>query len=132
MEPTPVEERLIAAGAVTGGRFSPNGLRNFQLKFATPASFEEFVKWRESPVTIAYLSALRALACTPPVGYVATDSIPVQFGVQSGVTLAAQLADDPTSLFPSLFSGSTSGAGAGTAGYPQTEYSVAPDTLPEQ
>lgn len=125
MTTTPAEARLQLAGAFSGGRFSPNGLRNFQLKFASADSLDEFLKWRDNPVTLAYLGALRVLMTTPPAGYVPTDSVELQFGVQSGVALAAQLADDPTSLFPSLFL-STSGQEAGSDEM-STEYSVAPD-----
>ena len=122
---TPAEARLQLAGAFSGGRFSPNGLRNFQLKFATPESIDEFLKWRDNPVTLAYLGALRGLMATPPAGYVPADSVELQFGVQSGLALAAQLVDDPTSLYPSLFS-STSGR-AVESDEMLTEYSVAPD-----
>lgn len=89
----------------------------------------EFIKWRENPVTIAYLSALRALAVTPPAGYVQTDSVSVQFGVQSGVVLALSLAEDPTTLYPSLFTGATSGAAMDASESLQTEYTAAPDDI---
>lgn len=129
MEQTPVNERLTVSAAVPEGRFVPNGLRCFLNRFSAQASMNEFIKWRENPVTIAYLSALRTLSVTPPAGYVNAESIEIQFGMQSGVMLALSLAEDPTALYPSLFTGATSGADTIPSGSLQTDYSAAPDEL---
>lgn len=128
MNQSPVNERLTVSAAVPGGRFVPNGLRCFVDRFSTSASMNEFIKWRENPVTIAYLSALRTLSVTPPAGYVQSENVKIQFGVQSGVMLALSLAEDPTALYPSLFTGTTSDA-ATTQGSLQTEYTAAPDVV---
>ena len=129
MTQSPVNERLTVSAAIPDGRFVPNGLRCFLSKFSEQSSMKDFVKWRENPVTIAYLSALRTLSVTPPAGYVNADSIEVQYGVQSGVTLALSLAEDPTALYPALFTGTSSGAPLGSTGSLQTDYSAAPDEI---
>lgn len=127
MARTPINERLHASTSVPGGHFVPNGLRCFIDRFSTRESVREFVKWRENPVTIAYLAALRTLSVTPPAAYVQPESVEVQFGVQSGVSLALSLAEDPTALYPGLFTGSTSGTDVALDASGVTEYTTAPD-----
>lgn len=126
---TPTEERMALAPSVSGGRFTPNGLASFISRFSTQESLNEFLRWREHPVTMAYLAALRALSATIPAGYLNRDSVELQYGVQCGLTLASALMDDPTSMYPQLFMTSpTSGAG-GPAETLDTDYSTAPDSL---
>ena len=128
MVSTPIEERLAVAPAVPGGRFTPNGLNSFISRFSTRESLNEFLRWRENPVTMAYLAALRALSATIPAGYLNRDSVELQYGVQCGLTLASALMDDPTSMYPQLFLTDPTSGGGGTADPLDTEYTAAPDS----
>lgn len=118
--------RVTLARSVSRGTFAFNGAEAFASRFGSEKSLNDFVAWRDHPVTRLYLGALRALAFTVPPMYVSKDSVEMQYGVQSGVELAAMLADDPTSVFPDMFTGATSGAGSETHDDP--DYAVSPDS----
>lgn len=124
---SPVTTRVALSGTRTPGRFSVGGVTAFCNMMIPAESFSAFMRWREDPITSAFLSALRDLAITPPAGYVSPSDVRIQFGVQSGLTLAATLADDPTALYPFLFTGSATSGGAARDESDATSYSVAPD-----
>ena len=128
MRPTPIEERLAIAPAVSGGRFTPNGVASFVSRFSTQESLNEFLRWRENPVTMAYLSALRGLSANVPAAYLNRDNVELQYGLQCGLSLAVSLMDDPTSVYPQLFMASPT-SGDPKAEETSTEYSTAPDSL---
>lgn len=125
LQETPIEARLSYATSPSGGRFSRNGFTALTSRFATQESLNEFLRWRENPVTLAYLAAFRALAASMPPAYLNRDSVELQYGVQSGVQMAASLMDDPTILCPSLFSVPTSGPDPDDQD--ATDYRIAPD-----
>lgn len=87
-----------------------SALAEIQERFQSPESRDAFGNWRRDPVTLMMLDALREIARTPPVGYIDTDEIGVQFGVSSGVDLAAAFLDDPSVLYPHLFTGAAPGS----------------------
>jgi len=118
--------RVTLARSVSRGTFAFNGAEAFASRFSSEKSLNDFVAWRDHPVTRLYLGALRALAFTPPPMYISKDSVEVQYGMQSGVELAAMLADDPTSIYPDMFTGATSGAGGEMQADP--DYAVPPDS----
>ena len=129
MVSTPIEERLAYAPGSSGGRFTPNGVASFVSRFSSQESLNEFLRWRESPVTMAYLAALRGLMVNLPPSHMNRENVELQYGVQCGLTLATSLMDDPTSLYPRLFTGSTSGPGTVAPDALPTEYTTAPDSL---
>lgn len=129
MRPTPIEERVSLASVTPGGTFTPNGVQAFTARFSTTESLNEFMRWRRHPVTLAYLAALRALAVSLPPGYLDRENLQVQYGVQCGVSLCATMADDPTALFPKMFTGSTSGPDSTDDGQLASDYTDAPDAL---
>lgn len=118
------QERVHLASSAPSGNFSPGGASSFREKFRDAKSLDAFLKWRENPVTVAFLAALRSFSMTPPAAFINPESVEVQYGVQSGLVLACSLADDPSSVFPELFGGPV------TVGAPeedQLEYSTPPD-----
>lgn len=89
-----------------------SALAEIQQCFAAPESRSAFNEWRSQPLTLMFVDAIRELGVNPPAAYLETDSIPVQYGVSSGLALAAGVLDDPSVLFPNLFTGATPGAQA--------------------
>ena len=95
-----------------------SALREMQMNFLSKESRDVFHEWRTHPLTVLMVDALREIALEPPAAYIDTDSIPVQFGVSSGLGLAAAVLDDPSVLYPHLFTGVAPGAVA----LPETDY----------
>jgi hypothetical protein len=62
----------------------------------------------------------------PPPGYLDTEDIGAQYGVSSGISLAASFIGDPTVLFPHLFSGAAPGD---APVIPEADYSVSPEDI---
>ena len=89
-----------------------SALAEVQQCFSSPESRGAFNEWRNQPLTLMFVDALRELGVNPPAAYLETESIPVQYGVSSGLALAAGVLDDPSVLFPSLFTGVTPGSPA--------------------
>ena len=65
---------------------------------------DAFRKWAEDPMTKLVLSAVRDLATNGPLSFDVKETA-VQYGVTSGLNLAAQLMDDPSVVYPELFTG---------------------------
>jgi len=107
-----------------------SALKEIQLNFITPEAREAFGEWRRLPITQLMIDVLREMAIDPPAAYLDTESIPVQYGVGSGIGLAAAVMDDPATLFPHLFTGVAPGAVA----LPETDYNSDPlsDTSPAE
>ena len=71
---------------------------------------DTFRKWADDPMTKLVLSAVRDLAVSGPLS-LDVKEVAVQYGVTSGLNLAAQLMDDPSVVFPELFTGIGSSSG---------------------
>ena len=65
---------------------------------------DTFRKWADDPMTKLVLSAVRDLAVNGPLS-LDVKEMAAQYGVTSGLNLAAQLMDDPSVVFPELFTG---------------------------
>ena len=65
---------------------------------------DTFRKWADDPMTKLVLSAVRDLAVNGPLSLDVKETA-VQYGEASGLNLAAQLMDDPSVVFPELFTG---------------------------
>ena len=127
---TAIQERVDLTMSAPSGRFSPGGASVFREHFLDAKSVSAYLKWRENPLTVLYLSALRSFAATPPAAYLNGESAEIQYGVQSGLTLALSLADDPTSVFPDVFGGGAT-SGSNAQGEEPTSYTTPPDILPD-
>lgn len=71
---------------------------------------DTFRKWADDPMTKLVLSAVRDLAVNGPLS-LDVQEMAAQYGVTSGLNLAAQLMDDPSVVFPELFTGIDSSPG---------------------
>lgn len=107
MSATPQEERVASAGFQRSGRLSPSGLADFLARYSSGDSVEEFVKWRSNPTTVRFLAAIRSLATNIPPAFLNRSSVELQYGVSSGLGLAASLIDDPSTVYPELFTNPT-------------------------
>ena len=116
----PARARLQIARAKRLGLGS--ALAELQSNFQSRESRDLFGEWRRNPITMMLVDVLRELALEPPAAYVDTDSIPVQYGVSSGLGLAASVLDDPSVLYPHLFTGVAPGARA----MPEADYGEDP------
>jgi hypothetical protein len=119
---TPAKKRL----AVVRNRRNALGsaLDELRLRFSTMESRGTFVEWRQNPTTVLLLDVLREMGVVPPAMYLEHDDIALQYGVSSGLALASQVLDDPTTLFPELFSAAP---GSVAPAKPDTPYPVPPD-----
>lgn len=103
----PAAERVAATRARRLGAGS--ALMQLQLDMTPQSAYSAFAEWRVNPITMLMLESLRELGVTPPAAYIDTESIPVQYGVSSGLSLAAAFVSDPRVLYPHLFSGAAPG-----------------------
>lgn len=127
MKQTPAEQRVSLSAVSPGGRFAPSGTADFVSWFSRAETVDEFLKWRGHPATVRFLGAIRALAFNIPPAYLNRDSVELQYGVSSGLGLAAALIDDPTSVYPELFTKDGTTPGPGDLPEEDRSYSEAPD-----
>lgn len=66
---------------------------------------KKYLAWRADPVTAAFIDAAGAIASAGLVVPTDPTSVSVQYGVVCGAGLIHRLMDDPTSVFPGIFSG---------------------------
>lgn len=102
MPMTPVETRVSAAGRV--GHFGVGGLEDLK-RFLTPSQMASVqYDWRTLPITVKVIRALRDLASShPAMPALSTQDVAVQYGITLGLSLAADLMDDPALVIPGLF-----------------------------
>ena len=99
---TPVETRIAAAGRA--GAFGIGGLEDFRRFFSSEPMASVHYEWRTLPVTAKVVRALRDLAMShPAMPRLATSDVAVQYGITVGLSLAADLLDDPALIVPGLF-----------------------------
>lgn len=115
---SPAKKRVEIVRAKRLGMSS--ALRELQENFLSKESRDVFHEWRTHHLTQLMVDVMRELALGPPAAYVDTDSISAQYGVSSGLGLAAAVFDDPSVLFPHLFTGVAPGAVA----LPETDYAT--------
>lgn len=104
---TPSQTRVAAVAARRLGL--GNALAQLRADFSGKSALGVFLEWRSNPVTLVMLDSLRELAMSPPVSYIDCDGVDVQYGVSSGLSLAASFMADPGSVFPDLFGGAAPG-----------------------
>ena len=121
---TPAKERAEFSAARTKGKLAGSALAEMLTRFTTLQSAGRFIEWRRNPMTIMFIDAVRELAINPPPAYVSPGDLGVEYGLTSGLSLAASLMDDPSSVYPHLFSAASPGADTEES---QTAYSVEPD-----
>jgi hypothetical protein len=119
--PSAERVRLVQARPVRLG----SALAYLRERFSSEESLEAFIRWRNLPETLLLIETLRELAENPPAAYVAAEDIGVQYGVSSGISLAAAFIGDPTMLYAELFTGSAPGNPKETS--PDTDFTVAGD-----
>jgi len=78
-------------------------------RFAAPDNIQEFLRWRDDPLTSLFIGAIRELGLTPEVASMDSTDHSVAYGLSQGCALCASLMDDPTSIYPGLFQVPTSG-----------------------
>lgn len=100
--PTPVQTRVAAAGRV--GAFGLGGLEDFKRFFSRPELGAAHYEWRTLPITVKVIRALRDLATShPAMPSLQTQDVAVQYGLTLGLSLAADLMDDPALVLPGMF-----------------------------
>ena len=115
-------ELAKARGFGTGG-----ALEYLQQKFTPRQAEAEFLEWRNNPVTLLMIDAMRELSMTPPASQIDTDDLGVQYGVSSMAAFAASFFGDPRVVYPHLFSGATPGE---PQPLPETDYGADEEPAP--
>lgn len=99
---TPIETRLASAGRV--GVFGVGGLEDFRRFFTPEPMANAHYTWRTLPITVKTIRALRDLATShPKMPALSTQDVAVQYGITLGLSMAADLMDDPALVIPGLF-----------------------------
>ena len=127
---TPAKARAEFSEARVKGKLAGSAVAEILKRFAPVRSAGDFVEWRRNPMTMLFIDALREMAVAPPPGYVSQGDLCVDYGLTSGLTLAASLMDDPSLVFPYLFSEAT--PGPGSTGSNDAGYTAEPDSAPVQ
>ena len=81
-----------------------SGVLALRRHLSRAETLDTFRKWADDPMTKLVLSAVRDLAVNGPLSLDVKETA-VRYGVTSGLNLAAQLMDDPSVVFPELFTG---------------------------
>ena len=104
---SPVATRMAAQSP--GGLLGPSGVANFRRLYSGQDKAEPFHQWASLTGTRLLRDALRDIALHTPPGLTGVEDPLVQYGMSLGLSLAARLMEDPSSVFPELFT-SVSGA----------------------
>lgn len=98
----PAASRLAAVGP--GGRMSASGVRHLLDTLARPGMDSVYDTWRNQPFTKMVASAVMDMILSQPSGPdMSVESCAVQYGVTQGLTLAYQMMNDPSTVFPDAF-----------------------------
>ena len=95
--PDPVSARMAAQPRP--GRIVRGGLNELKLALFSREGADAFGTWSGQGLTKLFVSALRDIALSPPRPP-AGDQIAVQYGMTLGLSLAAQLIEDPSVVMP--------------------------------
>ncbi len=87
----------VARLAEAVGSTRRDGVRTLIMELSTMESRAAYEAWRNHPTTQLFIRALRALAIHHPALSQQAD-LAAQYGVSQGVTISAQLLDDPESV----------------------------------
>lgn len=105
----PAGVRIATVVSGSGRQVLGSAVDGVLAKFSSPESGEIFMKWREDPITCLFIAAIRELGLKPDIAGVGVMDPAVGYGMSQMAGLASELMDDPSSLFPGLFRGSTPG-----------------------
>lgn len=120
---TPTVRRL--SQVPPDGFLEPSGVTAFRRCVETGGP-TGFIEWRKSPYTLSLLHALRCLAMTRVDG---ERDVLLQSGMTEGLSLAAQLVDDPSVLWPNVFAGAP---GAPASKSPEEDFNTSVDSLDDK
>ena len=95
--PDPVSARMSAQPRP--GRIVRGGLNELKLALFSREGADAFGTWSGQGLTKLFVSALRDIALNPPRSP-SEDQIAVQYGMTLGLSLAAQLIEDPSVVIP--------------------------------
>ncbi len=82
-----------------GNGSGEDGISTFVKVFAPRESKAAFLEWKQNPITVRMIAALRAMAFHQPPMSQQVD-MAAQYGMTMGIVLGAQLLEDPASLLP--------------------------------
>lgn len=84
------------------GALKDNPLIEASTLWGPDGDGDDLMRWINDPVTLRVVGLIQWLAANPPSGIVSVDKIE-NYGLTSGLQLAAQVMSDPTVLFPQAF-----------------------------
>lgn len=102
---TPATDRVAVATAEKG-LLASSAVRRLRDQLKDEKSAAQFNDWARSVHGRLVAAALRDLALHGPAN-VDAESVAVQYGVTLGLSLAASIITDPSTVFPDLFGQST-------------------------
>jgi hypothetical protein len=112
-------ERIMAAYATRGGALKPNPIVEASEVWGPNGSVDKLRAWMMDETTRRVVGLLQELAVNPPSGIVSVDKVE-NYGLTTGLQLAARVVEDPTMLFPDVFRDEAPGQTA----LPEADYST--------
>ena len=116
-----IADRLNGAGLASRG-----GVLEFIRQFGSADSRKAFDEWANHPVTVLVRRVVQDLAVNGPSYGVGTDMIPVHHGMTVAFGIMQQILDDPSLVFPTMFTG-IGDVAAGTGSLPAETFDAPPD-----
>lgn len=117
----PTADRLNGTGLASRG-----GVLEFIRQFGSTDSRKAFDEWANHPVTRLVRRVVQDLTVNGPSYGVGTDMIPVHHGMTVAFGIVHQIMDDPSLVFPTVFTG-IGDAAAGAVGLPAETFDAPPD-----
>ena len=109
--------RMLSVFATRVGVLAANPVLEAAEAWGPQGDVSALKVWLRDPVTQRVLSLVKELAINPPSGVVSLDKLE-NYGLTSGLQLAARVMEDPTILFPQVFESSEQTA------LPEPDYST--------
>lgn len=114
-----MQNRILEAFSAPHGVLKSNPIIDAATLWGPNGDVSDLRAWLANPTTQRVLSLIKELAVNPPTRHVGNDKAE-NYGLTSGIQLAAQVMEDPTVLFPLVF------AVADQTALIETDYSTEP------
>lgn len=121
---SPALNRAQRAALALPNKVAGSAVHTMFHTFRDRQSMTRFHDWRVDPTTMLLVEVLRELALVPTLAHHFRQTPEIEYGVMQGISLCAQLLNDPSSIYAELFSDPTP---EGRGELPESTYDTPPD-----